>query len=81
MRKFWTGVPIGLVIGAAGAAFYCELSSAPEEKLIKGHLLERVERMFASLRGLNRVGMRSVLTSVPDPRLGPVTIGHWQFCS
>jgi hypothetical protein len=36
MRKFWLGVLVGIVIGAAGATIYCELSSAPEEALIEG---------------------------------------------
>jgi hypothetical protein len=36
MRLFFLGLLVGIVIGAAGATIYCELSSAPEEELIEG---------------------------------------------
>jgi hypothetical protein len=37
MRQFLLGVLVGIVISAAGAMIYCELSlsSAPEEELIE----------------------------------------------
>jgi gas vesicle protein len=35
MRLFLLGVLIGIVIGAAGAMIYAELSSAPEEELLE----------------------------------------------
>jgi hypothetical protein len=36
MRQFFLGLLVGIVIGAAGATIYFELSSAPEEELIEG---------------------------------------------
>jgi gas vesicle protein len=36
VRQFFLGVLVGIVIGAAGAMIYAELSSSPEEELLEG---------------------------------------------